>query len=456
VNLDYSPISALRTAPPGLPSQLRKRLTRVGVSAAVAIFVVALVLAIALDLVPKTGPASVILMAHDHVYLPLRGVLWSAGFPWSLLVWVPVISLALAAWVDWVTGVSLLRELQTRFILFALGRPGGRTVLERWHLFVGGGRLRARYLEALVTAHTTLMRDAALQSAVDGPAPTPRGALIAHLCLSARLRTRYSDAIERTKVLAELMSVRALLTLGVVGQATDLGALDNAMTSILLQHDGAADDGRAAKGGVDLADTVSRLPMRATVLLANSDWAVSIARHALRRESVEAVGRMLAAAIRNQRMAVALLASRHEIRPSARADIDLEEDNEAASRAALSLSLAALALAAAVYPDEAGEEVRATLRELDRLHFAVAASQVGPDWREVFLTSAYAEVSRNGFGEELRALLEARVAPARQAAGLGFGEAAFGGERAGSVPETLGLSGERWSYFGAGARSDDR
>ena len=148
MNLDYSPISALRTAPPGLPSQLRKRLTRVGVSAAVAIFVVALVLAIALDLVPKTGPASVILMAHDHVYLPLRGVLWSAGFPWSLLVWVPVISLALAAWVDWVTGVSLLRELQTRFILFALGRPGGRTVLERWHLFVGGGRLRARYLEA--------------------------------------------------------------------------------------------------------------------------------------------------------------------------------------------------------------------------------------------------------------------------------------------------------------------
>ena len=55
--------------------------------------------------------------AHDTLYLPLKGILWTAWFPWSLAFWIPVTAIAVYGATSWVTGADPLRRIQRRIIL---------------------------------------------------------------------------------------------------------------------------------------------------------------------------------------------------------------------------------------------------------------------------------------------------------------------------------------------------
>jgi len=426
----------------GPVSALRTRLIRGGITLAAALFVVTSILAIAFDLVPHTGPGSVFLIIHDYGYLPLRGAVWSNGYPSTLLFWIPLLLIVFAILCDWVMGVSIVRAMQNRLILLSLRFLTGHVFLSGWHRLAGGGRLRARYLEAAVVAQVNQRLEGALQSVVEtGELSVPEH-LAPLIILSTRMRARFASDAQRMRILGEHVSIQAMLILGGFKDDAGLKNID-VMSSSLLDTISQGEEGEASE----------ELPARQTIVLAHSAWAVWLTRMLIHENRDAVVGRSLAGYLRHQRIALALLASRHEIRPSAKAEIVVEEEDDCAC-AALALSIAAIALTGAVFPDETGEEVRAMLQELDRMHFAISASTRDPGHAERLLAKSYAAVCRNGFGEELRALLELGATTVRRDAGAAFGTAAHGGARAGPIPETLGLRGARWSYFGAQGAGD--
>ena len=439
---EYGQLSVLRSSTRGPDSALRTRLIRGGVTLAVALLVVTSILAITFDLVPRTGPASVLLIIHDYGYLPLRGALWSNGYPSTLLFWIPLLLIAFAALCDWVMGVSILRAVQNRFILLLLCFRPGQAFLSGWHRLAGRGRLRARYLEAAVAAQANQRLEGALQSAVETGELCAPEHLAPLIVLSARMRARFAGDPQRMRALTELVSIQAILILGGFKDDAGLKSIE-ALSSSLLDTILLGEEGKAS----------GERPARQMIVLAHRPSAVWLTRMLIHGDRGEEVGRSLAGYLRHQRTALALLAARHEIRTSAKANVAVEEEDDRAG-AALALSIAAIALTGAVFADDTGEEVRATLQELDRVHFAIAASTRDPGRAERFLAQSYAAACRDGFGEELRALLELGSAPVRRDAGAAFGTAAYGGARAGPIPETLGLRGARWSYFGAQGAGD--
>ena len=439
---EYGQLSALRSSTRGPGSALRTRLIRGGGTLAAALLVVTPILAIAFDLVPRTGPASILLTIHDYGYLPLRGALWTNGYPSTLLVWIPLLLIAFAALCDWVMGVSILRAVQNRLILFLLRFLPGQAFLSGWHRMAGDGRLRARYLEAAVMAQANQMLEGALQSAVETGELFALEHLAPLIVLSARMRARFAGDPQRMRILGELVSIQAMLILGGFKVDAGLRSID-AVSSSLLDTISQGEEGEASE----------ELPASQTIVLAHRAWAVWLTGMLIHKDRAEEVGRSLAGYLRHQRIALALLAARHEIRPSAKADVAVEEGDDRAG-AALALSIAAIALTGAVFADDTREEVRATLQELDRVHFAIAASTRNTSRAERLLTQSYAAACRDGFGEELRALLELVSTPVRRDAGAAFGIAAYSGVRAGPIPETLGLRGAIWSYFGAQGAGD--
>jgi hypothetical protein len=437
VKPEYGQLSSLRSSTRGPGSALRTRLIRVAGTLVAALIVTTPIMAIAFDLVPRTGPASALLIIHDYGYLPLRGALWSYGYPSTLLVWVPLLLIAFAALCDWLMGVSVLRAMQNRLILLLLRFLPGQAILSGWHRLAGGGRLRAHYLEAAVAAQANMRLEGALQSAVETGELFAPEHLSPLIVLSARMRARFACDPQRMRILGELVSIQAMLILGGFKVETELKSID-AETSSLLDTISQGEEGEISGG----------LPTSQKIVLAQRAWAVWLIRMLIHEERAEEVGRSLAGYLRHQRIALALLAARHEIRPSAKADVVVEEGDDLAG-AILALSIAGIALTGAVFAEDAGEEVRATLQELDRVHFAITASTRDTGRAERLLAQSYAAACRDGFGEELRAFLELEVTSIRRDAGTAFGISAYSGVRAGPIPETLGLRGASWSYFGA-------
>ena len=72
-----------------------------GVLLALCLFVAATLL----KLWPDTAPFDGIYRFHDDVWLPLKGNLWTAWYPWCLILWVPVAALV-------ALGVGVLDEWQ--------------------------------------------------------------------------------------------------------------------------------------------------------------------------------------------------------------------------------------------------------------------------------------------------------------------------------------------------------
>ena len=95
-----------------------KRLFTVGtVLAAVGLFC----LATETKLWPAVWPFDGIYRAHDVVWLPLKGWLWTAWYPWCLVVWLPVVGLGVLGLWSWASGKDPSRPLQRTLILMLSG-----------------------------------------------------------------------------------------------------------------------------------------------------------------------------------------------------------------------------------------------------------------------------------------------------------------------------------------------
>ncbi|WP_321447881.1 hypothetical protein [uncultured Cohaesibacter sp.] len=74
-----------------------------------------------LKLWPDVAPFDSIYRFHDDVWLSLKGRLWTAWFPWSLILWVPVVALVGLGVGMWTSGKDPSRPLHRLIILFLSG-----------------------------------------------------------------------------------------------------------------------------------------------------------------------------------------------------------------------------------------------------------------------------------------------------------------------------------------------
>ncbi len=112
-----SPLLQDNASDPYRPYRTRRTWLLGGGLAGVLLFSSATVL----KLWPDIFPFSDIYRLHDAYWLPLKGWLWTAWYPWCLVLWLPVgIILALLA-VGWASGHDPLRPLHRMVILVLAG-----------------------------------------------------------------------------------------------------------------------------------------------------------------------------------------------------------------------------------------------------------------------------------------------------------------------------------------------
>lgn len=145
------------------------------------------------------GPGRIAYWLHDHVYLPLKGNLWTAWFPEALIPWTAVLVL-LAVWLAGsLSGRPLLRMAHAAVTRRAILLPAGRRMLDRWHAATVNGPFRPRHLEAMAERMRAAMLDDL--DAAGGPA-VPYATRVERLCvltvLSVSWRLR-GDAGEKTR-----------------------------------------------------------------------------------------------------------------------------------------------------------------------------------------------------------------------------------------------------------------
>jgi hypothetical protein len=78
------------------------------------------------------GPGHPLLWAHDHLYLPLKGYLFTMGYPWSLTWWLTLILLLALGLVGFVLVRPLTRRLHIRLVRLSLRSSRTRRLLRRW------------------------------------------------------------------------------------------------------------------------------------------------------------------------------------------------------------------------------------------------------------------------------------------------------------------------------------
>ena len=123
------------------PGRKRSYLRRALVMAILLGAVGLLVLAVARVWFRPDGPAVLLYLVHDTIWLPLRGRLWVAPFPGGLVWLVPLLGLSALALVEFLGVASPLRRVQVAGIGLALrGRPAAALVLWDAALRRFGGR----------------------------------------------------------------------------------------------------------------------------------------------------------------------------------------------------------------------------------------------------------------------------------------------------------------------------
>lgn len=120
--------------------------------------------------------------AHDGLYLPLKGTLWTAWFPWSLTLWLPVTVIACYAATSWVTGTDPLRRIQRHIILRVATARTSATHSEasagaiRLARIAAAGRpfgLGSAYLHAVIDHARAEELDHIEAAVLAGESPTP-------------------------------------------------------------------------------------------------------------------------------------------------------------------------------------------------------------------------------------------------------------------------------------------
>ena len=125
----HSPL--LKAAPAGQApkrSIILKRLAFIFVSAACILTPILLITA---GTLPKKGPAVLLYWAHDYLYLPLKGYLYTLIFPHSLIWWGVIFTLFILWLTAYLCGGSLVRSPHIYFLERVVRSPKKHGILIR-------------------------------------------------------------------------------------------------------------------------------------------------------------------------------------------------------------------------------------------------------------------------------------------------------------------------------------
>jgi hypothetical protein len=154
--------SPILMAAPQPPRQRPYGLRRLAVTAIVGALVV-LVLSVSQHWYAIGGPGDAIYWAHDTLFLPVKGWLWTALFPVGALMWVTAAAVLLAlVLLSYLFDVDAIRGVQTALIRWGCERHPKRVV----SLFRLGQRVRMR--GALILFLSRARLDARLAEVRDG------------------------------------------------------------------------------------------------------------------------------------------------------------------------------------------------------------------------------------------------------------------------------------------------
>lgn len=114
-----------------LQHQARKRPwgKRYAIAAGIVGFVLLIIYLIQYRVLPSTGPLSALYWLHDILWLTLRGHLWTAIFPYSLVWLVPVAGFGALAAIEWLSPMSTVGLQRRATLLWFRMWPGARTTL---------------------------------------------------------------------------------------------------------------------------------------------------------------------------------------------------------------------------------------------------------------------------------------------------------------------------------------
>ena len=161
------------------------------------------------------GPAVLLYLVHDTIWLPLRGRLWVAPFPGGLVWLVPLLGLSALALVEFLGVASPLRRVQVAGIGLALnGRPAAALVLWDAALRRFGGRA------GQVRSVATELRDASRMAVMAAIEAGTHAAPVAALVHRETMVLRLSEGTE-----ADLVSALEVLCLARLAGAVGTAAL---------------------------------------------------------------------------------------------------------------------------------------------------------------------------------------------------------------------------------------
>lgn len=329
-------------------------------------------LALHFGLVSQSGLGWMVYWTHDHVYLALRGWLWSAWFPWGLVVWVPVLGITLLTLVETVTGISPLRRLQRGIIRFLAPRTLGAAILNSWHRWAGEGMFRARFIETAVAALVDERLSDVRLRLLGGTGAAGDGRVLARLVvLNFSLRERFEREGQIPRLVCAALDALLLLSWNDGGSQTGDIRSDFAefvtLTERLVSHATGRGD------PPEPAPQSRQFPLG--WLMADALGLCTVYFDLLRGKSTSDP-KKIALAFANRRLSLANVAAQLE-RPRRRGYLmpQVERDPQLAACAA-ALILSAFSGIAWLRP-ELVDEVAFLSEEVDRLRFA-AAERDGP------------------------------------------------------------------------------
>lgn len=169
--------STLLRAGARLPTRGRRYALRTLVVAALMTGLGLLMVAVGTVWFRPDGPARLLYLLHDLVWLPLRGWIWVAPFPGGLMWLVPVSGLAVLVLIEYLGAASPLRSMQAAGIRGALrGRAGPALVL--WDGVLRRAGLRAGQVRKVAIELRDTSRSAVVEAIEGGAAVAPVAALL--------------------------------------------------------------------------------------------------------------------------------------------------------------------------------------------------------------------------------------------------------------------------------------
>ena len=221
-----------------VPGRARPYLRRASVVAALLGLVGLLVAAVATVWFRPDGPARLIYVMHDTVWLPLRGLLWVAPFPGGLVWLVPVLGLSALVLVEYLGLAAPLRRAQTAGIGLLL-RSKAAPVLVLWDGSLRRVGLRAGQVRSVAVDLRDAARIAVICAIEAGQGAGPLAALLGREQVALQLSEgRQADLVAALETLC-LLRLAAVMGAGAGGVAAG-GVSDDALVETIARKSGLA------------------------------------------------------------------------------------------------------------------------------------------------------------------------------------------------------------------------